>query len=252
MQVLIGQLDLVWEDAAANVALVTEGLLTHPPVPGSCVVLPEMFASGFSMDAARACRDGERVLAAMAGWARQYDCWLVGGLALMESGGATNAAVGFRPDGSEWFRFRKLHGFRPAGESEVYRPGTEVGVWKVRGFQMAPFICYDLRFPEVFREASARGADLMLVLANWPARRERHWLTLLQARAIENQAWVVGVNRAGVDPHATYSGRSVVVDPKGVVRADAGEGSNWLRCELNVEESRRWRAEFPALLDRRW
>jgi len=251
MQVLIGQLDLVWEDAAANVVRVADGLAANPPVAGSLVVLPEMFASGFSMDASRACQDGERVLAAMSGWARQYDCWLVGGLALMETAGPTNAAVGFGPDGNEWFRFRKLHGFRPAGEPEVYRPGTEVGVWTVGKFQMAPFICYDLRFPEVFREASMRGADLMLVLANWPARRERHWLTLLQARAIENQAWVVGVNRAGVDPHATYSGRSVVVDPTGVIRADAGEGSKWLRCELDVEEAHRWRREFPALLDRR-
>ena len=251
MQVLIGQLDLVWEDAAANIDRVNEGLAVNPPVAGSLVVLPEMFASGFSMDAEKACRDGDRVLTTMSHWARQHGCWVVGGLALMEPDGPINAAVGFGPEGSERFRFRKLHGFRPAGESEVYRPGLEIGVWPVGPFQMAPFICYDLRFPEVFREASARGADLMVVLANWPARRERHWLTLLQARAIENQAWVVGVNRAGADPQATYSGRSVVVDPRGVIRADAGEGPRWLRCEMDVEDVRSWRAEFPALLDRR-
>lgn len=248
---MIGQIELVWEDAAANAARVESALERERPEAGTLVVLPEMFGSGFSMDVARACAGSGMLLARMSAWAKRWHCWVMGGLALNEAGGPANSAVAFGPDGTEAFRFRKLHGFSPVGEPEVFRCGDSVGVWEVGGFRLAPFVCYDLRFPEVFREASRRGADLLVVIANWPARRERHWLALLQARAIENQAWVVGVNRAGNDPSATYSGRSVVVDPLGVIRADAGEGERWVRAELDPAEARSWREAFPALRDRR-
>lgn len=248
---MMGQIELAWEDAAANAARVESALERERPEAGTLVVLPEMFGSGFSMDAVRACAGSEVVLARMSVWATRWQCWVLGGLALKEATGPANCAVAFGPDGAEAFRFRKLHGFSPVGEPGTFRSGDSVGVWEVGGFRLAPFVCYDLRFPEVFREASRRGADLLVVIANWPARRERHWLALLQARAIENQAWVVGVNRAGSDPTATYSGRSVVVDPMGVIRADAGEGERWVRAELDVAEARNWREAFPALRDRR-
>lgn len=248
---MMGQIELAWEDAAANAARVESALERERPEPGTLVVLPEMFGSGFSMDAARACAGSEAVLARMSEWAKRWQCWVLGGLALKEEAGPANCAVAFGPDGTEAFRFRKLHGFSPVGEPGVYRSGNSVVVREVGGFRLAPFVCYDLRFPEVFREASRLGADLMVVIANWPARRERHWLALLQARAIENQAWVIGVNRAGSDPSATYSGRSVLVDPMGVIRADAGEGERWVSAELDVAEARNWREAFPALRDRR-
>ena len=251
VRVLMGQLDLVWEDAAANAARVESALEREAPTPGTLVILPEMFGSGFSMDATRACAGSKELLSRISGWSRRWRCWILAGLALEDTDGPANCAVGFGPDGTEAFRFRKLHGFSPVGEPGVYRPGDSVGVWDVGGFRLAPFVCYDLRFPEVFREASKRGADLLVVIANWPARRERHWLALLQARAIENQAWVVGVNRAGSDPSATYSGRSVVVDPMGVIRADAGEGERWIKAEIDVAEAQAWRVAFPALRDRR-
>lgn len=251
MQVILGQIDIQWEDVAANVAKVASGLEQVRPGAGSLVVLPEMFASGFSMEPARACRDWEQAYAALGGLASRWGCWLAAGLAMEIGTGPANMAVGFGPDGREWFRFRKLHGFSPVGEPAVYGAGSEVGVWPMGAFRVAPFLCYDLRFPEVFRRAAVLGADLMLVLANWPARRERHWLTLLQARAIENQCWVIGVNRAGADPQATYSGRSVIIDPTGVVRHDAGEGERWTCGVIDAEEARAWRGCFPALRDRR-
>lgn len=251
MQVVLGQMDIVWEDAGANVARVTAALERVVPRAGALVVLPEMFASGFSMDAARACAGGALAMEALAGWARRWGCRVIGGVALEDANGPGNMALGFGPDGAELFRFRKLHGFSPTGEPQQYRSGDAVGVWTLGEFRVAPFVCYDLRFPEVFRAAVGQGADLMVVIANWPARRERHWLALLQARAIENQAWVIGVNRAGTDPNATYSGRSVVVDPMGVVRLDAGEGERWVTLDVDVAEVRAWRDAFPALKDRR-
>ena len=90
---------------------------------------------------------------------------------------------------------------------------VEVVVFAAHGFHVAPFVCYDLRFPEIFRAAAMRGANLFVVIALWPVKRQQHWLTLLQARAIENQAFVVGVNRVGTEPQFHYAGRSVVIDP---------------------------------------
>jgi len=117
---------------------------------------------------------------------------------------------------------------------------------------VAPFICYDLRFPELFRMAVRQGAQLYVVIANWPASRVHHWVTLLQARAIENQAYVVGVNRCGSDPKVAYAGRSLVVSPRGVILADAGGGERVLSAELDLAALQAYRAEFPVLQDMRW
>jgi predicted amidohydrolase len=252
MNLLLGQMDIAWEEVGANLGRVEAALEQHSPEPGTVVILPEMFATGFSMDPARSCgRSSDGIIPALSGWARRWGVWMLAGVALRDGDRVVNGAVGLDPGGEIVLRFDKLHGFTPAGEPAVYASGVDVVVGGFAGHPLAPFICYDLRFPEVFRRATDRGAEWMVVIANWPARRERHWLTLLQARAIENQCWVVGVNRAGSDPTATYSGRSVVVDPMGVIRCDAGEGERWVGCTVDLEETKRWREQFPALADRR-
>jgi predicted amidohydrolase len=109
-----------------------------------------------------------------------------------------------------------------------------------------------LRFPEIFRIAARGGADLFVVMALWPVKRLQHWLTLLQARAIENQAYVVGVNAVGTDPNYTYAGRSVVVDPQGVIVADASIREQVLTAALDPEIVAAWRRDFPALRDAHW
>lgn len=251
MRLLLGQIDIVWEDIPANIARVDAALEAQRPAPGTWVILPEMWATGFSMDTARTCSGAElAVVKAQSAWARRWGIRIIGGIACRSGDRPANQAVGTAPDGQEWFRASKLHGFSPAGEPAAYAAGSSVMTADADGARVCPLICYDLRFPESFRAGVALGADVFVVMANWPARRERHWLALLTARAIENQAWVVGVNRAGGDPHATYSGRSVVVDPMGVVRADAGEGERWMGFDLDPGEATRWREEFPALKDR--
>ena len=130
--------------------------------------------------------------------------------------------------------------------------GTEIVCFEWGGFVVAPFVCYDLRFPEIFRAAAQRGANLFTVIALWPAKRQQHWLTLLQARAIENQAYVIGVNRVGSEPQFSYAGRSVVVDPHGVIIADAGEQERILTATLDAETVHTWRRDFPALRDAHW
>lgn len=252
MHVVLGQLDIAWEDPEANIRRVGDALRSLRPRHGSWVILPEMWATGFSMDASRTCGEAARLATeAQRGWAMEFSGRVLGGIASQVEGKPMNRIVGHDASGREWLAFAKLHGFSPANEPAIYAPGSGVVVCDADDCRVAPFLCYDLRFPEVFREASALGADLMVVAANWPARRDRHWRALLVARAIENQAWVVGVNRAGADPHATYAGRSLVVDPTGVVRADLGEGERWLGLDIDITEAARWRAEFPAWKDRR-
>jgi predicted amidohydrolase len=118
--------------------------------------------------------------------------------------------------------------------------------------KVAPFVCYDLRFPEVFRSAVRKGAQVMAVIANWPAKRVEHWVTLLKARAIENQAYVIGVNRVGTDPKLTYPGRSLIVDPHGNVLADGGDKEAVIRAEIDAGVVDAWRRDFPALRDMHW
>lgn len=253
MRIVACQLDIVWEDKHANFDRVRQMLAQANLAPGTMVVLPEMFATGFSMNAAQIAEaaeaETEQFLSATA---RERGVALVAGMAARGSDGrARNEAVAFSADGRLLARYAKLHPFRLGGESQHYAAGQDVAVFACHEWRVAPFICYDLRFPEVFRAAVGRGAELLLVIANWPAVRAHHWLPLLRARAIENQACVVGVNRCGLDPHHAYSGRTVIIHPQGDVLADAGENEGVISADLEPAVVTEYRREFPALADLR-
>ena len=248
------QLDIAWEDKAANFARVRALLAAAPPEPGSLIVLPEMFATGFSMNLAAtrqdAAREDEAFLAALA---REHRANVLGGVVSPGEGAiGRNDAVAFSPDGTLLARYTKMHPFSLGGEAEGHAAGDGIVTFACGGFTVAPFVCYDLRFPEIFRAAARAGANLFTVIALWPAKRQQHWLTLLQARAIENQAYVIGVNRVGSEPQYSYAGRSVVIDPHGVIIADAGEQERVLTATLDAETVHAWRRDFPALRDARW
>lgn len=253
MNLFAVQPDIVWEDKEANFRRVRALIAANRPEPGSLVVLPEMFASGFSMNLA-ATRQGSE---------REDECFLrdlacetratvIGGLVSPDGERGRNEAVAFSPEGALLARYAKIHPFSLSGEAVGHVAGSEIVLFSWGGFTVAPFVCYDLRFPEIFRAAALRGAELFVVIALWPVKRQQHWLTLLQARAIENQAFVVGVNRVGTDPQFAYSGRSVVVDPHGVIIADAGEQERVLTASLDPQMVRDWRRDFPALRDAHW
>jgi predicted amidohydrolase len=243
------QLDIAWEDKPANLAKARR-LAEAAELPArSLLVLPEMFSSGFSMNVDRVAEAGE-VSAALGAIAKDLGLFVLGGVVTKAADGrGRNQAAAFGPDGLELARYTKLHPFSFAGETDHYAPGTEVLRFDWDGVAVCPFVCYDLRFPEIFREGVRMGAQLYAVIANWPQPREEHWTTLLRARAIENQAYVVGVNRCGRDPKLTYSGRSLVVDPKGVVLADAGNAEGVFGAELDLAGLLEYRKQFPALGD---
>jgi predicted amidohydrolase len=116
---------------------------------------------------------------------------------------------------------------------------------------ICPAVCYDLRFPELFRRGLQQGAEMFVLGANWPSARQHHWRTLLIARAIENQAFVIGVNRCGSDPHLDYSGGSMALGPKGEILAELGDEERIESVEIDPEKLRSWRGEFPAWRDAR-
>lgn len=251
MQIFALQTATVWHDPAANRAAVRELLDQAQPEPGALVVLPETFAAGFSADIARATDGVAETEGFLAAQAKAHGIAIMAGLAVKAGDCGANESVTWGPDGSELARYRKLQPFTPAGEHVNYPAGNEVVVFEFGGFKIAPFICYDLRFPEIFRAAVDKGADLLTVIGNWPNRRHQHWTTLLKARAIENQVAVIGVNRAGADPEFTYAGGSLILGPQAEVLAEAGDAPGLIRAEISPELVRDWRAQFPALRDRR-
>lgn len=245
------QLDSVWENKAANFAKVRELLNATPPPPGALIVLPEMFATGFSCQLSATMETlGGETESFLYELAAQWQCAVLGGLITTgpdERG--YNQVLVVAPDGRELARYTKIHPFSLGGEAEVHTHGESTIVFEWSGLKMAPFICYDLRFPELARAALDQGAELLIYIAAWPARRIQHWLTLLQARAIENQAYVLGVNRCGQEPNFSYCGRTVLTDPQGVLIADASDGEKVLPCQVDARIVRDWRHDFPAVQD---
>ncbi|MFT5411200.1 MAG: omega-amidase [Verrucomicrobiales bacterium] len=257
LPITLVQSDIAWEDPASNFAHIRDLLSAAPPTPGGILVLPEMFPTGFSFNreavanAAKPARDFLHDLA------KETQCLTLGGVAsTIESTNPNpsqpwgrNEAFAFNPAGTELVRYRKVRTFSYTEEAKHFERGREIIVFEYAGWKICPLICYDLRFPELFRAGLDQGADLFVVIANWPSAREDHWVTLLRARAIENQAFVIGVNRSGTDPKYNYSGRSLAIDPHGAVLADAGNAPGAHHLTLDREALLSWRSEFPAWRD---
>lgn len=250
LKVLAVQLDSVWEDKATNFATARRLVKEAKPEPGTLVVLPETFATGFSMNVGVVAEPEEGpTLGFLAEMAQEFGVCVVGGfVARGADGEARNLSVAMGPDGKQLASYAKMRPFRPGGE--CYTAGTEPTVFEWQGATISPYICYDLRFPEVFRIAAARWQPTVYtVIASWPVARILHWVRLLQARAIENQAYVIGVNRTGDDPDYTHVGRSIVVDFNGEIIADAGEAEGVISAELDLDRLAAYRRDRPFLGD---
>ena len=251
MNVHLVQIDSVWEDRAANLAKARQLIASASPQPGSLIVLPETFATGFSIKLAVTAEPEngptEQFLREMA---VQYQSCVVGGVVTQtDNGRGMNQALALGPDGTVLARYTKNYPFSMGGEDQAHRAGSCVSLFEWQGLHIAPLICYDLRFPELTRSAVRAGAEVLIYIAAWPVKRIQHWITLLQARAIENLAYVIGVNRCGSDPQFSYTGRSIVVDPHGLVIADAAEQERVISAQIDLAIVRDWRSQFPALRD---
>ena len=244
------QLDIAWHDPAANRSRVEAMLRGRRLPPGSFVLLPELFDVGFSTDlAAILPSDAPRWAAALA---RELAIHLQFGFPeLAPDGFGRNCMAIARPDGSLSPTYAKIHPFGYGRETESFRGGDRLVLVPCGEFLVMPAVCYDLRFPELFRHAALAGANLISIGASWPEPRAAAWRALSIARAIENQSFLVACNRVGTDPNARYSGGSLVVSPEGEVLAegDASESIVEARCDLARCDA--WRARFPALRDAR-
>jgi predicted amidohydrolase len=252
MNIVALQYDIAWESREANFDTVRRLLTKSAVSPGSLIVLPEMFSTGFSMDVPKLAEgkksETEKFLSSLA-W--QYESHVIGGLVSKDPSSAMgrNELAVYDPSGRPVALYQKNHTFSYTDESRHYLPGDGLAMFRWHDFTVCPVICYDLRFPELFRKGVRNGADLFTVSANWPVSRFRHWKTLLDARAIENLAYVVGVNRVGSDPRFRYPGGSRIVDHHGTLLAEAGDSEAVLSCELDHAGLVAWRREFPALDD---
>lgn len=219
------------------------------------VVLPELWAVGyFNFDDYARLSEGrdEAFVAEMRDLARRGGFHLLPGSFVERQGdGLYNTTVLIDPSGNPLAWYRKRHLFRYGSrEGELLRAGEEVGVAATPFGGVGLSICYDLRFPELYREMVFRGAEILTVVAAWPRPRIEHWQTLNVARAIENQCYVVAVNCAGQNRGVELGGCTMVVDPLGRVVAGAGPtGEELVVADLDMDLLRSWRQEYPALAD---
>jgi omega-amidase len=244
LRVALVQSMLHWEDAAANRAMFAEKFRDLKGFT-DLVVLPEMFTTGFSMRASELAEPMDGLTVSwMKEQARELDAAIYGSAIIAEGGKYHNRGLFVKPDGTV-ITYDKRHLFRMAEEVRHYTPGTQRVVVEWRAWRLLLQICYDLRFPVFARN---RGDyDGVLYVANWPEPRRYPWSQLLIARAIENQSYVIGVNRVGMDGKGHhYTGDSVAVDPRGDVDVMKASKEDILRIVLHREALDDFRAKFPV------
>jgi omega-amidase len=249
LQVALLQINLKWEDPSANFHRIADFLQQLSPHT-DLVLLPEMFSTGFTMNPDEL--GGFNALEGvqqMRKWSMEHAFAIGGSLCIEENGKFFNRLLVFY-QGEELVQYDKRHLFSLAGEEKIYTPGNSLALLKLKGWKICPLICYDLRFPVWSRNAD--DVDLYLYVANWPERRIQAWEKLLQARAIENMAYVAGVNRVGEDGQGiAHNGASQIIDPLGEVilrQADHREG--WISATLSWSTQQALRARFGFLKDR--
>ena len=245
------QHDIIWEDSAANFARLTPQIERAVSAGGRLLVLTEMFSTGFTMNSLNCAEPLEGPsFHFLSEAATNHHVWVVGSIPTRwEDDIAYNTLTLVAPDGQA-HRYRKIHPFSFSSEPENYGSGSEFLQVVIDDVRTTFFICYDLRFADEFWQ-TAQATDLYVVPANWPQRRRVHWRTLLQARAIENQAYVVGVNRVGEGDGLEYVGDSAVIDPWGEVLASGASVEALLVVDVDASTVEKTRSAFPVLQDRR-
>ena len=252
LTVALVQTDLYWKDKTANLAMLEEKIWEISEKV-DLIILPEMFPTGFSMDASEL---AEPMNLGICKWmkqmASQTQAVITGSAIINDGGNFFNRLLWVSPNG-EISHYDKRHLFRMAKEDETYSPGLELPIFDLKGWKICPQVCYDLRFPVFSRNYWKNGEaayDFLFYVASWPATRTSAWDALLPARAIENLCYVAGVNRVGKDGNEIeYVGHSSSFDFKGEVIAHAAEEEKVVLFTLSAEHLESYRAKFPAWMD---
>lgn len=257
LRVALVQRELVWEDPVANRDQFAADIAALN-ADTDLVVLPEMFTTGFSMAAEKVAEDkAETTLPWLTALAKDRAVAITGSLAVRDRGQVYNRLLFVTPDG-ECRIYDKRHLFRMSGEHQHYAAGSDRLIVEWRGWRICPMVCYDLRFPVWTRNQrsaqlgeDARGEyDLLLFVANWPAKRRLHWRQLLIARAIENQSYCIGLNRVGSDGNGLeYSGDSLALASDGKMLLDCEDKSGAFSTRLDYQTMACYRSKFPCHKD---
>jgi omega-amidase len=250
LTVAIIQTDLQWENSAKNLEHLSEKLV-QLTAPTDIIVLPEMFTTGFTMKPETMAEEHEgKGLQWMKQQAKQKNCVLTGSISVKEGASFYNRLYWVMPDGSYQY-YDKRHLFQMGNEHQHYTAGTQKLIVEYKGWKICPLICYDLRFPVWSRNTKDDTYDLLLYVANWPEVRSYPWQQLLIARAIENQAYVVGVNRIGIDGNNfNHSGDSAVINPRGELLSKPNSNQEVIEAfTLSGTYVQEFRKLFPAMMD---
>ncbi len=244
------QSELHWENVGENLAMFSKKIANISEVT-DIIVLPEMFNTGFSMKSKELAEtmDGTSV-SWMVEESKKANAVIVGSLIVEENNHFYNRLVWVEPEGGIK-TYEKRHLFRMANEQDHFTAGLDRIIIEYKGWKICPLVCYDLRFPVWSRNTSKDQYDVLIYIANWPAARKAPWSKLLEARAIENQCYVVGVNRVGEDGKGfAYSGNTAIIDPKGEPLSAIPEGENCAETiSLSMESLTTFRKVFPVGLD---
>jgi len=248
LKVTILQTYLFWENIDRNLQNI-DVKLSEIREKTDLIVLPEMFSTGFSMNAEKLAEPmNGKTMDWMNKIARRHDCVVTGSIIIKENGRYYNRLIWMRPDGSNEY-YDKRHLFAMGKEHENYTAGNKKLVVELNGWKICPMICYDLRFPVWLRNVNMEY-DLLLIVANWPEKRISHWRSLINTRAIENQAYVIGVNRVGHDGNEFYhTGDSTCVDPNGNVVYHKHDMEDLYSLSILADEVTKTRLNLPFLKD---
>lgn len=251
MKIALAQVDVLWEDKTGNKNSYVKYIREASEKDCHLILFPEMTLTGFSMNVELI---GEEDLDTVNWFAKQAQNYNIhigfGYVNKSECGKGKNKCVVVSPKGKILSTYTKIHPFSFGTENMNYESGSELAFCKINEFNVSTFICYDLRFPEIFQCASKK-ASLITVIANWPKSRREHWISLMRARAIENQCYIAAVNRIGEGNGIIYSGDSMIVDPLGNIIANQADTDKLITAELDISQVEQLRDSFKLKADRK-
>ncbi|CAN7699165.1 carbon-nitrogen family hydrolase [Paenibacillus sp. LjRoot56] len=250
------QMDIAIGEPDVNYAVLETKLLeaVDAAQKPDVIIFPEMWNTGYALTEIHQLADvnGERTKAFLSTFARTHQVNIIGGsIADKKEDRILNTIYAWNREGNEIAEYSKIHLFRLMDEEKFLHSGEQLGLFDLEGVPAGAMICYDIRFPELSRKLALDGARILFVPAEWPHPRLHHWRTLLMARAIENQMYVVSCNRVGTSGTTNFFGHSMVIDPWGEVLVEGDENEAILRATIDLEEVVRVRGKIPVFEDRR-
>jgi predicted amidohydrolase len=252
IRICSAQISSVWEDPERTLQK-AEVFVRHAASSGAALIcFPEQFATGWNPRPRKNIQDIHgSIVSSLQTYAKDYGIGILGSFRQANDPLPKNTAVVIGSDGRILTTYAKMHLFSFGHEHEGNAPGTDLGMFTLDSLTCGIAICYDLRFPDLFRLYARKGVQAVFVPAAWPHTRIRHWELFIQARALENQMYIVGVNTTGKTPIEPYSGASMTADPQGTIISRANEAEQLLFCDLDPTVVMPARASFPVAKDRK-